>query len=177
MHHPCVTNLALEDHRAWSKSGASTIGRDSALMIATLYTGLDEEKRRYPNTPTDQPCPSRVAQAQDGPAPTLVVDLRRQSQYLNRQDSLAELERQRANAMQWDPRLGAKTIGVIAMAQSEVSLLFVQGLDDGVDPLSDACLNSAAAAVDVACDDWGVLPRGRVTVHMGDFTIDLEPVA
>lgn len=121
-------------------------------------------------------CPARVAQAADGPGPTLVVDLHEAPCARSHEDSVAQLTLCRKEAMARDPRLGAKTIGVVGLAGSEMRLLFLQGVGAEVDPLSEVCLNSAAVAVEVACVEWGLFPRGRVEVHMGDFTIELEPV-
>ena len=142
----------------------------------------------YPNnadTCTVLPTPTRsgldyrtcVAQAQDGPAPTLVVDLHERLRAGSREEAVVELMRCRADAMARDPRLGGKTIGVKGVAGTELDLIFLQGLGAVVDPLSEVCLNSAAAAVEVACAEWELLPPGRVTVHMGDFVVELEPVA
>ena len=121
--------------------------------------------------------PTLVASAADGPAPTLVVDLHESVEARTLDGAAAELAICRMAAMAHDPRLGAKTIGLVALTGSELDLLFLQGLGADIDPLSEVCLNSAAAAVEVACAAWGLLPRGRVKVRMGDFTIDLEPVA
>ncbi|QXF84283.1 hypothetical protein HBA53_24550 (plasmid) [Rhodococcus pyridinivorans] len=125
------------------------------------------------SVPTQTDRPTRIARAADGPAPTLVVDL---LDATGVEESVAELALRRREAMARDSRLGAKTIGVVGLAGSEIDLLFLQGVGAEVDPISEVCLNSAVVAVEVACVEWGLFPRGRVNVRMGDFTIELEPV-
>ena len=121
--------------------------------------------------------PTCVARGLDGPTPTLVVDLHERLRTPSREGAVEELTRCRKEAMARDPRLGAKTIGLESVTGAELDLIFLQGLGPDIDPLSEVCLNSAAAAVEVAYAEWALFPPGRVTVRMGDFTIELEPVA
>lgn len=146
-------------------------------MINATNVGSARAALRTPAQPQCSDYPTYVAQAQDGPAPTLVVDLHERVRTCSHEEAMATLAGCRKRAMERDPRLGAKTIGLENVAYAELDLLFLQGLGEDVDPLSEVCLNSAVAAVEVACVKWGLIPPTRVTVHMGDFTIELEPVA
>lgn len=115
-----------------------------------------------------------LASAADGPGTTLVVDLRNRPA-CSRHESVAELVRCRQKLMVGDSRLGTKTIGLIGCTSDSLDLVFVQGVGDDIDALSEVCLNSAVAAVEVACTRWDlVLSNGLVIVRMGDFTIELE---
>jgi hypothetical protein len=129
--------------------------------------------------PVGAPIAPRIStrRAADGPATTLVVDLCADGRLLPPEEALIALAESRAAAMARDPKLGAKTIGVLRCAESEIELLFVQGDGDRLDPLSEVCLNSSVCAVEVARETWGLLSAGPVTVRVGPVTFTITEVA
>ena len=119
-----------------------------------------------------------VARAADGPAPTLVLDLRSSTSIDGGAAFVEVANRTRRRAMERKPQLGAKTMVLIDVTGDVVELEFMQGLHDGsIDPAIRVCLNSAACALTVARHVWDLVPDGPLTVVMGGRTFGYEELA